>query len=221
MRQPAIETVFFDLDGTLVDTAPDMAAALNRLLVEEGRQPLPYAHIRQQVSNGGRGLVLTGFGTGLPEDEIERLRRRFLELYNAALCVDSCLFPNMEHVLDRIEAAGLRWGVVTNKPGWLTEPLLETLGLLPRSACVVSGDTLPQRKPHPAPLLHACKLSRARPSASVYLGDARRDIEAGHAAGMSTLIAHFGYIPEDEKPDTWGADGDIQQPEDLLAWLQL
>ena len=123
--------------------------------------------------------------------------------------------------MDQLEVNRYRWGIVTNKPGWLTTPLLALLGLSKRPGCVVSGDTLPQRKPHPAPLLHACQLLDLEPDSAVYVGDAQRDIEAGKNAGMKTIIARYGYISSDEKPDNWGADSIIDSPVELLSWLEL
>ncbi len=213
-------TILFDLDGTLVDTAPDMAAALNRLRVERGRPELDYAAIRGQVSNGAAGLLRVGFADVTDAEALADLRGRFLELYRADLHRHSLLFPGMEAILGAIEASGRHWGVVTNKPGWLTDPLLAGLGLDHRAACVVSGDTLAERKPHPLPLQHACRLTGAEPGACLYVGDAARDVEAGRAAGMTTVVARFGYIPAGERPDTWGADALIDDPAELRAWLE-
>lgn len=214
-----IDGILFDLDGTLVDTAPDLARALNAVLREEGLDPLPFAGIRPFVSNGAAGLLRLGFGTERDASELDRLRRRFLDHYAAALCHDTRLFPGFTTVLEELERAGRRWGVVTNKPAYLTGPLLETLGLDRRAACAVSGDTLAQRKPHPLPLLHAAETLGIEPAACVYVGDAERDIQAGLAAGMQTLIATYGYIESGAEPGTWGAHGQIDEPAGLLAWL--
>ena len=174
----------FDLDGTLLDTARDMAAALNVLLAEEGRAALALEVVRPLVSNGAMGLVRIGFPEfGVGSAEFEKLRERFLAHYRSALCVHTQLFPGFEAVLATLEAHALPWGIITNKAAWLTEPLLETLGLSARAACVVSGDTLPERKPHPRPLLHAAELIAVAPAECVYLGDALRDVQAARAAG--------------------------------------
>ena len=188
----------FDLDGTLLDTARDMAAALNVLLAEEGRAALALDVLRPQVSNGAIALVRTGF----PELEVgsaafAQLRERFLARYRAALCVHTCLFPGFEEVLATLEARGLPWGIITNKAAWLTEPLLQILGLSERAACIVSGDTLPERKPHPRPLLHAANLIAVAPADCVYVGDALRDVQAaarrGHgAAGRALWLRQRG-----------------------------
>jgi len=214
-----IDGVLLDLDGTLVDTAPDLARALNAILREEGRDPLSFADIRPFVSNGASGLLRLGFGAELEASELDRLRTRFLDVYAAALCHDTRLFPGFAAVLEELERTGRRWGVVTNKPAYLTGPLLETLGLDRRAACAVSGDTLPRRKPHPMQLLHAARALGVEPAACVYVGDAERDIQAGLAAGMQTLIATYGYIESGAEPGTWGAHGRIDEPAGLLDWL--
>lgn len=217
--KPVISTVLLDLDGTLADTAPDLASALNTLLASEGMDPLPYDGIRAHVSRGSTALVHLGFGETLDEARFSTLRERFLTLYQNALCVETRLFPGMEEVLSHIESSGFDWGIVTNKPAWLTDPLVEALGLDGRAACVVSGDTTQQRKPHPAPLLHASDLAGAAPAACVYVGDDPRDIEAGNAAGMTTLVARYGYIHESLDPTQWGADGIIDDIREIRAWL--
>jgi phosphoglycolate phosphatase len=210
--------VLFDLDGTLLDTAPDMAGALNELRVEEGLTPLPFEALRPHVSHGSARLVSVGFD--LPDgNEHERLRLRFLDVYRARLAAATRPFDGMEAVLQAVEAAGHAWGIVTNKPGWLTEPLLEELGLRGRCGCVVSGDTLPVRKPHPQPLLHAAEIIGVAPARCTYVGDAERDIQAGRAAGMRTLVAAFGYLGADDEPAAWGADGIVASPADLLGRL--
>lgn len=219
MAGKSIRTVLFDLDGTLADTAPDLAAALNELLREEGRAPLSFARIRNYVSRGSRALVRLAFGEAVNQETFERLRQRFLAIYRQDLCRHTRLFPGMEEVLDYIESQGLRWAVVTNKPGWLTTPLMDALGLVHKAACVVSGDTTDQVKPHPKPLLHACELIDTRPHHCLYIGDDPRDIEAGKAAGLITLVALYGYIDEDQRPEEWEADGMIETPQQLIDWL--
>jgi phosphoglycolate phosphatase len=214
-----ITTVLFDLDGTLLDTAPDLADALNTVLAENRHEPLPYETIRGMVSHGGIALIKLGFRLDESSPDFEPLRQRLLSIYRANLSSKTRPFPGMAKLLEQLEQGGLNWGVVTNKPAWLTEPLLQDLGLLQRAACVVSGDTLDERKPHPAPMLHACELAGSRPEQCVYIGDARRDIEAGKNAGMYTLVALFGYFMDDDRPHEWQADGIMEQPLELLAWL--
>lgn len=213
-----IEAVLFDLDGTLLDTAANMAGALNGVLDEEGLAPLPLEQVRPEVSHGSTGLLRLAFGTVDGTTE-ERLRERFLTLYAADLHSNTRLFDGMAEVLGEIEQRRIPWGVVTNKPGWLTEPLLEALEMRARAACVVSGDTLAQRKPHPAPLQHAARIVGVDPRRCIYVGDAERDVQAGRAAGMRTVVAGYGYIPLREEPRRWGADGWVDHPAELASWL--
>jgi len=212
-------TVFFDLDGTLADTAPDLGGALNTLLVERGRAPLPQEIIRPIASHGSPGLIKLGFGVTQQDPAYDELRARFLEIYNGNLCKHTKLFPGMADVLKELGRRDIKWGVVTNKPAFLTEPLLKTLNPSPAPACIVSGDSTPNRKPHPEPMLHACKSAGCQPLDCVYVGDAERDIQAGREAGMQTLVALFGYIGKDETPANWGASGMIKTPHELLDWL--
>jgi phosphoglycolate phosphatase len=212
--------VLFDLDGTLLDTARDMAAALNRTRESEGLDPLPFAEVRPLVSHGAPRLLRFAFGEPGPERH-EALRQRFLGYYREALSVHTRLFDGFEQVLLRLESAGLRWGIVTNKPGWLTEPLLAEVGLSPRCTCVVAGDTLPERKPHPAPLLHAAGLLGLEPRHCVYVGDAERDVQAARNAGMIPLVAGFGYLADDEDPAAWQPEAIFARPEELIDWLEL
>jgi phosphoglycolate phosphatase len=211
--------VLLDLDGTLADTGTDLAYALNAVRTEEGLPALPYARIRPQVSHGARALIRLGFGGEEAEPGFERRRQRLLAVYRENLCVRTQLFPGMAEVLTGIEQRGLRWGVVTNKPAWLTEPLLAAMQLDKRVACIVSGDTAASRKPHPDPLLHAARSAGVEPAQCVYVGDAERDVQAGRAAGMHTIVAAYGYLGADDNPRRWGADAIIAQPSEILAWL--
>ena len=214
-----IRTILFDLDGTLLDTAPDLANALNTLLIEQGRPALPYESIRPVVSHGGRALIETGFAMQEGDPGFDDLRERLLEIYRDTLSTRTRLFPGMEEVLAQLEARRFNWGVVTNKPAWLTEPLLEDLHLAQRAACIVSGDTTANRKPHPEPMLYACTKAGSQASQCVYIGDAQRDIEAGRQAGMKTLAALYGYISTEDQPENWGADASIENPLAILEWL--
>jgi len=219
-----VSTVLFDLDGTLADTAPDLAHALNALLREQGRVELPYDAIRPLASHGSVGLLKRGFGIAPDDAQFPALRARFLQIYAAALCRDTRLFPGMAEVLVELGRRGIKWGVVTNKPAFLTEPLMHTLmtrAPFPQPACIVSGDSTTNRKPHPEPMLHACTCSSSMPAECLFVGDAERDIEAGRLAGMRTLVALFGYITEDEMPQNWGADGTIERPHEILEWLDV
>jgi phosphoglycolate phosphatase len=215
----SIAGVLFDLDGTLLDTAPDMGGALNELLAEHGEPALPAGIIRPWVSNGAAALVRLGFADADP-DRHERLRLRFLELYSRRLARESRLFPGGEELLDALEAAGLRWGIVTNKPGWLTDPLLDALGLAARAGVVVSGDTLPETKPHPAPLRFAAERIAVAPAAIAYLGDAERDMIAARAAGMRAVAATWGYIDPVAGHSGWPFDDALHALDAVWPWLQ-
>lgn len=197
--------VFFDLDGTLVDTAPDMVAVLQALQREHGINPVSYELGRANVSNGAVGLLRVGF----PKTVVEfgdDLHQQYLERYAEAICVESRIFPGLGELLDQLDDAGCPWGIVTNKPEQLTSPLLMALDIAERSACTVCGDTLAVRKPNPAPLILACDLVGVDPANAIYVGDAERDIEAGRRAGMATMAAAYGYITEDDDPREWDAD---------------
>jgi N-acetyl-D-muramate 6-phosphate phosphatase len=214
-----ISTVLFDLDGTLIDTAPDMAGALDILCDEEKQTRLPFNEVRPVVSDGSVALVKLAFGEDLETATLDRLKIRYLEIYQDNLAVHSQLFDEMSHLLKELEGKNIKWGVVTNKPGWLTEPLMEALDLHLRAACIVSSDSTEKRKPHPEPMYYACKLANSLPEECVYIGDARRDIEAGHNAGMKTIVAEYGYIGNNENTIDWQADYSIQSPSQLLALL--
>jgi phosphoglycolate phosphatase len=164
-------------------------------------------------------MLKLGFGLEPGDALYAELNQRFLELYRAAIAVETALFPGMAEVLAYLEANAIHWGVVTNKPGWLTEPLLRALDLWPRAACVVSGDTLARRKPDPEPLWYACERMGVPPERSLYVGDAERDMQAGNRAGLITLVAGFGYLGIEDRPEDWGADGFLEQPTDLFGWI--
>ncbi|MCH6565697.1 MAG: phosphoglycolate phosphatase [Proteobacteria bacterium] len=212
-----IGAILFDLDGTLVDTAPDMGAALNNLLIEESLAPIPLEIIRPYVSQGALVLTRLGFSEQVPESEIEPLRLRYLDHYRAIVADDSVLFDGLEEVLNTLEKRNIPWGIVTNKPKWLTTPLLEQMALDKRAAVVICGDTLDKRKPHPLPLIVAAETIGIACEDCVYIGDDPRDIAAGRAARMKTLIASYGYIDRDARLDEWQAGGIIAHPLDLLS----
>ncbi len=212
--------VFFDLDGTLVDTAPDMVGALLRLCDEEQQLHPDLEQARNVVSDGSLGLVNLAFGLEQDTEDRERRIQRFLALYAKYICEETQLFGGIEKLITAIETANIPWGIVTNKPGWLTEPLLKELRLEDRIVCQFSGDSLPERKPHPAPMFAAAKAANVDPAQCIYLGDAQRDIEAGNAAGMTTLTALWGYIETAHTPSNWGADGMLTNPDDAIAWLR-
>ena len=218
-RTLPVDAVLFDLDGTLADTAPDLGAALNRVRRERGLDPVPLETLRPASSHGARGLLRTGFGVLPDHPDYITLRDAFLAQYEAAICVDTKLFADVEALLDAIEARSLKWGIVTNKATRYTTPLIARLGLDQRTFAVVCGDTTPYPKPHPAPLLAAAGLLGVAPDRCVYVGDAEGDVTAGIAAGMRTIVACYGYIEAHESPQSWPADGRIHQPSALLDWL--
>lgn len=218
MEDGYFNAVLFDLDGTLVDTAPDMVAVLQAMQSSYGFEPVDYDIGRSQVSNGAIGLL----GLGFPAIEVsfgDEMHHEYLERYAEMICEDSRVFSGMDRLLDHLDDAGCPWGVVTNKPESLTNPLLEALGLASRSACIVSGDSLPVRKPDPAPLLLACDIAGIEAYRAIYVGDAARDIEAGLRAGMATIAAGYGYITEDDDPREWGADIIAVDTEELTQIL--
>ena len=214
-----MRAVLFDLDGTLADTAPDLAGALNRLLQEKGRKALPLEITRPWTSAGARGMLKVGFGIDPDHADFEPLRVRFLDLYAEKLCVDTRLFPGMPELLDELESRGIQWGIVTNKAERFTLPLVRALGFAERAAVVVGGDTTPHAKPHPQPLLHAAERIGQPPAACLYVGDDLRDIQSARAAGMPVIAAAFGYLGDGSNPDDWGADGVIAAPLETLNYL--
>ncbi len=212
--------VLLDLDGTLLHTAPDLIAAANAALTEAGIAERPSRELTPRVSGGAAAML------GCAADDIARtgqdfdtLMQRMLTLYEAGIACRSRFYAGMETVLDTLEQRGIPWGIVTNKHSRFTHPLLMALGIDHRPACIISGDTTAERKPHPLPLLEACRQLRTAPQTCVYVGDAKRDIEAGQRAGMATLVALYGYLADDDQPECWGANGLLQHPGDLIAWL--
>ncbi len=215
----SFSAILFDLDGTLVDTAPDLAFALNTLLQQEGLDALPYDQIRSVASHGSAGLLGLGFGITTENENYRSLQQRFIQIYQDNLARETTLFEGMEEVISSLEKANITWGVVTNKPAFLTEPLMDALGLSHRAACIVCADTTPFTKPHPAPMLHACELIQQPPENCLYIGDAARDIEAGKNANMKTITALYGYLGKQDHPENWQADETINHPRDILQWI--
>ena len=210
--------VLFDLDGTLADTAPDLAAAVNWLRTERGLAPTPYSVLRPTASAGARGMIGAAFGLAPGDDGYEELRVQWFDRYQSNMAVESGLFEGVDALLQGIEGAGMAWGVVTNKPARFTDPLIPQIGLA-HAGCIVSGDTMPHAKPHPAPLLEGARRLDIAPSACWYVGDDLRDIEAGRAAGMPTVACAWGYCGAIE-PSTWGADFLCATPLALLELLR-
>ena len=208
--------VLFDLDGTLADTAPDLGRAVNRLRAEQGLEPLAIGIMRARASSGARGLLNAGFGLTPESEGYKALRERFLALYAENLCVETRLFDGIPELLAAIEARKLPWGIVTNKAKRFTEPLLERLGFGKRAACVVSGDSTPHIKPHPAPLALAAALLHVPSADCLYLGDDLRDAQGARAAGMRFAAAGWGYLGEGADPRTWDAEAVISHPREAL-----
>lgn len=209
-----LEGVLFDLDGTLADTAPDLAAAVNAVLVLEKRAPLPFEAHRPWVSHGARAMIRNAF-PDLDEERQSALSRQMVAYYRDHIADHTRLFPGMAELLDQLDQRAMPWGVVTNKMELLTQPLMRALNLEHRSRSTVSGDTLAEKKPHPLPILHACEELALAPSQVIYVGDAQRDIEAGQRAGTPTAAALFGYLGTQDQPESWGADWLLEHASDL------
>ncbi|MEO8628240.1 MAG: HAD-IA family hydrolase [Betaproteobacteria bacterium] len=217
--RPQVRAVLFDLDGTLADTAPDLAAALNKQLQARDKPALPVSALRPYVSQGARGMLFGGFGLTPDAPGYGELRDEFLALYEADLCNESALFPGMEDVICELEARAIAWGIVTNKAQRYTRPLVTALGLMTRANCVVSGDTMPRAKPHPDSLLEASRLLDVSPAHCLYVGDDERDVQASLAAGMTPVVALYGYLGTGKPPQEWGATLYIDTPLGVLKLL--
>jgi N-acetyl-D-muramate 6-phosphate phosphatase len=218
-RPLAVTAVLFDLDGTLADSAGDLANALNRVRAGRGLPAVAVESLRAHASSGARGLLNAGMGIAPDHPDYATLREQFLRHYEEGLAQTTRLFAGVAELLDVIEQRGLAWGVVTNKHARFTTPVVAALALAPRAGVVVSGDTTPHAKPHPAPLLHAAQVLGVAPGSCVYVGDDLRDVEAGRAAGMATIVAGYGYMGGTSDPRQWPATGWIDTPLDLLGWL--
>ncbi len=221
-----ISTVLFDLDGTLVDTAQDLGLALNLQREKYGLEPLPMEAIRPIASHGSRGLLELGFGLTPLDATFSAMRVEYLDLYETVFTRQPVFLPGIENLLNQLISAGFKWGIVTNKPRRFSVDLIKAVkladsSLYDLSACLLCGDDARQPKPAPDTLLMACEATSSQPSACVYVGDAERDVEAGRAAGMQTIVALFGYIAETDKPEEWGADVLIHKPAELLDFLNL
>jgi N-acetyl-D-muramate 6-phosphate phosphatase len=221
MTARGLRAVLFDLDGTLIDSAPDLAGAANALRQAHGLAPLPYERLRPMVGAGARGMIGAAFGIAPGHERFEGLRDDFLRRYEAGMLERTRPFDEVDALLRVLEAAGLSWGIVTNKATRFAVPVAHGLGLRPMNDALVCGDTTPHSKPHPAPLLEAARRLGLCAADCVYVGDDLRDVQAGRAAGMATLVAAWGYLGEGEPVDAWGADAVIDSPMGLLKWLEL
>lgn len=215
MFKHQIKAVFFDLDGTLIDTAPDMALALNLQLKVHNKKPLAFSEIRPWVSHGAAAMLKIGFQITPGDADFESFRNEYLQIYSENLAVDSKLFPDLDKLLTSLDARNIHWGVVTNKPEFLAIPLMAELGLKDRAASIVCGDTIKPSKPSPTPLFLACKEVKVTANQCVYVGDAIRDIQAAKSAGMYAIAAKYGYITEEDNFDSWNPDQTVTSSEEL------
>ncbi len=214
-----IDAVLFDLDGTLADTAPDMARTVNTMLSKRGKKIVSVEKVRPHVSQGARGMLIAAFGIGTDHPDFASMREEFLEVYSGNLCIDTTLFPGMAELLDELEARAIGWGVVTNKFERLARPVLAGLGLEERSAVIVGGDTCARPKPFPDSLLHAAATMNVAPARTLYVGDDERDVRAARAAGMPVVVAGYGYLGDGPPPAQWNADAVLDSCPALHAWI--
>ena len=217
----ALRAVLFDLDGTLADTAPDMARTVNAMRAARSLPPVPLEAVRPFVSQGARGMIGAAFGVKPDHGEFAAMREEFLAIYAENLCVDTRLFPEMDELLDLLDDRGLAWGVVTNKFERLARSVIDGLGIGARSAVLVGGDTCERAKPFPDPLLHAASVLSLAPSTVLYVGDDERDVQAARAAGMPVLAAGYGYLGDGPAPSRWGADAVVDSPAGIARWAGL
>jgi phosphoglycolate phosphatase len=215
-----IEAVLFDLDGTLADTAPDMARTVNAMRARRGLPPVAAALVRPHVSKGARGMICSAFEMTADHPDFMPMREEFLDLYGREICVDTVLFPGMQDLLDSLEEDGIAWGVVTNKFERFARPILAELGIAERAGAIVGGDTCPRAKPFPDPLLFAAKQMGVSPGQTLYVGDDERDVQAARAAGMPVIVAGYGYLGDDKPPTQWDADAIVHSAREIGEWIQ-
>jgi len=211
--------VLFDLDGTLIDSAPDLAGAANDMLRDRGLPLAPYERLRAMVGSGARGLVGAAFGVGPADPGFDALRDEFLARYEARMTLETRVFAEVELLLGELEARSLPWGIVTNKSIRLADPISRALGLFERAAVVIGGDSTPHAKPHPEPLLEAARRMKVEPCTCFYVGDDLRDVQAGQAAGMRTIAVKWGYLGEAGPIDAWESHHIAERPQDLMRWV--
>lgn len=219
MSETTLDAIFFDLDGTLLDTAPALAVALNILLKRRKKPPVPFDAVRLSIWGGALTILQAGFDIDEHHPEYPDIRHEYLMAYKDHLTCDTCFFPGIETVLDCLDQHAIPWGIVTNKPEWLTMPLLHHFNIARRTQCVVSGDTLPKRKPDPDQLQLACKLTNTDPKHTIYVGDTVVDVLAAKAAGMTAVAVNYGYHQANHVPSNWNADLLISSPTELITWL--
>ena len=215
-----ISSIFFDLDGTLADTAPDLTTALNQVLQKEQKLSLPVEKVTPFISRGLNAIMQMAFDISEQDPKFQNLKERFITAYKNTLYDQTRIFLGIEQVLQYLEAKKIIWGVITNKHKEFTDPIMQKLNLAQQTACVISGDTTPFKKPSPQPMLWACNITKTDPKKAVYIGDAEADMQAGQAVGMKTLIASYGYLAENDNPKQWGADAIIAKPEKIIDWIR-
>lgn len=220
MIKNSISAVFFDLDGTFLDSAPDLAYALNQLLIKYKRPPLPLEIVRPTLALGTTGMLSNGFKIDITHPRFLGLRKEFLSIYHDCMTKKTTYFDGITEVLNYLDNHKISWGIVTNKPGWLAKPLLDHFRLTHQYCCLVSGDQLTRRKPDPEPLLYACKIANVFPHQSLYLGDTLGDVQAAKAAGMVAIVALYGYLTLNSQPQYWKADALINYPSQLINWIK-
>ena len=216
-----VHAVLFDLDGTLVDSAPDLGAAVDKMRVDRGMPSLPLIHYRAMAGAGARGMIGLAFGWTPDHPDYEQLKEEFFVNYESALTVRTVAFEGVFQLIQHLEEMRMPWGVVTNKSKRFTEPLTQAMPLFVNAAVIISGDTTPHAKPHPAPLLEAAKRLGVDPSRCVYVGDDERDIVAGHAANMQTVAATYGYLGAASDVQKWQAHAQIDAPFELISLLSV
>lgn len=220
-RTPRVDAVLFDLDGTVADSAPDLAGAANEQRALHGLAPLPFERLRPVGGSGARGMVGVAFGLKPGDEGYDALRTEFLSIYERRLLQSTAIFAHMHEVLDALERSALPWGIVTNKALRMAEPLLAGLNLRQRAAVLIGGDSTPYTKPHPEPLLEAARRLQLAPQRCAYIGDDHRDMQAGRAAGMAVAAAAWGYLGESTPIAQWGADAIVHDARTLLNWLEV
>ena len=220
MNKPSYHAVLFDLDGTLFDTAPDLAYALNMLCTLRNIPTLPLEKIRPHAGHGSRSLLKLAFNINESHSEYSALQTQFLKFYQSHIAKQTQLFEGIDRVIHYLHQIKMPWGIVTNKPEQLTTSLLKILPLPKLPHCIVCGDSLPQRKPNPAPILHACTLLQQDPCKCLYVGDTQTDVIASKAAGTHSLVTLYGYIAKEENPYEWQATGYVKNPTEIISWIE-